>query len=280
MSTDKQPPAAHAPGFTLLEMVVVAALLGIVMAVALPQLLPVIVFSKAEGAARHLAGYGRIAMAHTALMREEITVKFDLDKQTYWAERLVRDEEEEFFKDKDNGEARKGQMDLMGSSKLRQAQAQAKFGSTMGAPDPEAEAEAEAARIMRNRLERYIRAQTEARAEKLDKGSLFDEMTPLFEKKFDLEDTESHIEEVKDPLLLRTQVPQGVKIELLRVGSTDYGAGEVEIPLSSLGLFEPVLFHVASEDEDYFTVAWDPLTGTARFERGKKDQDELNERSQ
>lgn len=274
-------PAGSPRGFTLLEMVVVAALIGLVMAVALPQLMPVIVFSRGEGAARHLAGFGRTAMAQASLMRENITVKFNLDEQTYWAERLVREDEEEFFKDqeegKEGGKDRKSgkdktdSMDLMGSSGLRKSQ----FGSTMGNPDDPAAADDEAARMMRDRLERYIRVQTEARARKLDKGSLFEEMTPLFEKEFDLEDTESYIEEIKEPLLQRTQLPQGVEIELVRVGSTDYGSGDVEIELSSLGLFEPILFHVKNEDEDYFTVAWDPLTGTARFERGKKDEEDM-----
>jgi len=279
-------PGAHArrfgvPGFTLLEMVVVIALIGIVMAVALPQLMPAIVLSRGEGAARHLAAFGRTAMAQASLMRENITVKFNLDEQTYWAERLVREDEEEFFKSQDEGkesgkDQKSGQgksdyMDLMGSSGLRQRQ----FGSTMGNPDDPAAADDEAARMMRERIERYIRMQTEARARKLDKGSLFEEMGPLFEKKFDLEDTESYMEEIKDPLLMRTALPQGVVIELVRVGSTDYGSGDVEIELSSLGLFEPILFHVKNEDEDYFTVAWDSLTGTARFARGKKDEEDM-----
>jgi prepilin-type N-terminal cleavage/methylation domain-containing protein len=269
-------------GFTLLEMVVVAALIGLVMAVALPQLMPVIVFSRGEGAARHLAGFGRTAMAQASLMREDITVKFDLDEQTYWSERVVREEEEEFFKDKekgkDGGGSKKGSkgksnyMDLMGSSGLRKAQ----FGGTMGSGADEAAAEeAEAAMLLHERFERYIRRQAEARARKLDKGSLFEDMTPLFEKDFDLEDTESYIEEIKEPLLRRTQLPEGVEIELVRVGSTDYRSGDVEINLSSLGLFEPILFHVKNEDEDYFTVAWDPLTGTARFELGKKDDEDM-----
>jgi prepilin-type N-terminal cleavage/methylation domain-containing protein len=268
-------------GFTLIEMVVVTVLIGIVMAVALPQLMPAIVMSRGEGAARHLAGFGRTAMAQASLMRENITVKFNLDEQTYWAERLVREDEEEFFKnqeegkeggkDEKSGKDKSGSMDLMGSSGLRQKQ----FGSTMGKADDPAAAEDEAARTMRDRLERYVRMQTETRARKLDKGSLFEDMGPLFEKKFDLEDTESNIEEIKEPLLQRTALPQGVAIELVRVGSTDYGAGDVEIELSSLGLFEPILFHVKSEDEDYFTVAWDPLTGTARFERGKKGEEDM-----
>ncbi|HUW60587.1 MAG TPA: type II secretion system protein [Candidatus Bathyarchaeia archaeon] len=268
-------------GFTLLEMVVVTALIGIVMAVALPQLMPAIVLSRGEGAARHLAGFGRTAMTQASLMRENITVKFNLDEQTYWAERLVREDEEEFFKDQEEGKEggkdqksgkdKTGFMDLMGSSGLRQSQ----FGSTMGNSDDPAAAEAEAARMMRDRFERYIRMQTEARARKLDKGSLFEDMGPLFEKKFDLEDTESYVEEIKEPLLMRTALPRGVEIELVRVGSTDYGSGDVEIELSSLGLFEPILFHVKSEDEDYFTVVWDPLTGTVRFERGKKDEEDM-----
>ena len=268
-------------GFTLIEMVVVVLLIGIVMAVALPQLMPAIVLSRGEGAARHLAGFGRAAMAQSSLMRENITVKFNLDEQTYWAERLVREDKEEFFKnqeegkegsqDKKSGNGKSGYMDLMGSSGLRQKQ----FGSTMGKADDPAAAEDEAARMMRDRIERYVRMQTETRARKLDKGSLFEEMTPLFEKKFDLEDSESYIEEIKEPLLERTALPQGVVIELVRVGSTDYRSGDVEIELSSLGLFEAILFYVKSEDEDYFTVAWDPLTGTVRFERGKKEEEDM-----
>ncbi|MCX5772130.1 MAG: type II secretion system protein [Candidatus Hydrogenedentes bacterium] len=279
VSPQREAPPACSRGFTLIEMVVVTLLIGIIMAVSLPQLMPAIVFSKGEGAARHLAGYGRTAMAHANLMRENVTVKFNLDEQTYWAERLVREDEEEFFKDKEDGKEggkksgkeKTGYMDLMGSSGLRQSQ----FGSTMGNPQDPAAGDDEAARIMRDRIERYIRIQLETRARKLDKGSLFEEMTPLFEKKFDLEDTESYIEEIKDPLLRRTVMPEGVVIELVRVGSTDYKSGEVEIELSSLGLFEPILFHVKNEDEDYFTVAWDPLTGTVRFERGKKEEEEM-----
>jgi len=272
-----------AHGFTLLEMVVVVALIGIVMGVALPQLLPAIVFSRVEGAARHLAGFGRAAMAQAALMREDVTVKFDLDEQTYWAECLVREDEDEFFNDedgeeKDTGDRRgpAGYMDLMGSSGLRQAQ----FGSSMGGMDEEAAAEAEAARKMRARLDRYVRAQTEARARKIDKGSLFEDMGPLFEKDFSLDDTESHIEEIKDPLLQRTKLPEDVEIEAVRVGSDEYTSGEVEVELSALGLFEPVLMHVKNQDEDYFTVVWNPLTGTVRFKGGKHDEEDMTGASQ
>lgn len=276
---------AKPAGFTLLEMVVVVALIGIVMGVALPQLMPVIVFSRAEGAARHLAGFGRAAMAQATLMRENITVKFDLDERTYWAERLVTEDEEEFFTGEEDEEDRTGSpdgrgpvgfMDLMGSSGLRQAQ----FGNSMGAQDDEAAAEAEAAMKMRARLDRYVRAQVEARARKLDKGSLFEDMGPMFEKKFDLEDTESHIEEIKDPLLQRTRLPEGVVIEMVQVGSDEYTSGEVEIELSALGLFEPVLMHVKNEDEDYFTVVWNPLTGTVRLKEGKHDEESMTEASQ
>ena len=34
-----------------------------------------------------------------------------------------------------------------------------------------------------------------------------------------------------------------------------------------MGLTEPVTFHLRNEDEDYFTVVWDAVTGGARLER-------------
>ncbi|NIA15837.1 MAG: hypothetical protein GWP08_17375, partial [Nitrospiraceae bacterium] len=46
-------------------------------------------------------------------------------------------------------------------------------------------------------------------------------------------------------------------------------SGEVEIELSPVGLSEPVTFYLKNEDDDYFTIEWDAITGGARVESGK-----------
>ena len=73
-------------GFTLIELMVVIALIAIIAAMAMPQLLPALVYSTHEGAARHLANYGRNAISHATLSNETITIVIDLDNQEYWVE--------------------------------------------------------------------------------------------------------------------------------------------------------------------------------------------------
>ena len=75
-------------GFTLIELMVVISLMAMIAAISLPYFLPVLLYSTHEGAARHLANYGRSAIAHTTLEKETITVMIDLDNQEYWSEGL------------------------------------------------------------------------------------------------------------------------------------------------------------------------------------------------
>ena len=60
-------------------------------------------------------------------------------------------------------------------------------------------------------------------------------------------------------------------IESVRVGSASYSKGEVSIEVTPLGLVDPVTFYIKGEEDDYFTVTWDPITGNVHIERGKKD---------
>ena len=80
-------------------------------------------------------------------------------------------------------------------------------------------------------------------------------------------------QEIKTSLLLRTALPEDVIIESARIGNTDYSDGTFELDVYPLGLVEPAVFYLRRKDdeEEYFTVVWDPITGGARVRRGKEE---------
>jgi hypothetical protein len=53
------------------------------------------------------------------------------------------------------------------------------------------------------------------------------------------------------------------------VGSVEHTTGVVEIEVSPLGLTDTVTFYLLRGDNDYYTVVWDPITGSSRLSRGK-----------
>jgi len=255
-------------GYTLIELMVVVGLIMLVMAMAVPHLAPAIAFAGFEGSARHLANYGRVAMAYAAVERERITVVIDLDKAEYWATRWSSDagdlfedeamfEEEDLFEDKRPADFEPFY-----------------FGERDDLSEDEAE---ERALEMRERFERMVRLSLEARARNVRHEGLFSD-EPLFsddpmfsEFTLDLDgEADDHTEEVKDDLLLRTALPHGVIIESVQMGAAEYFKGMVEIEISSLGLGEPVVFYIKNEKEEYYTVAWDAITGGAHLYEGKE----------
>lgn len=253
-------------GFTLIELAVVIAVISVIAAVAAPYLMPAIFFSQLEGAARHAAGYGRSALAQAALMREPITVKFDLKKQEYWCEQRVQKESGLF--DEEDQPPPESDSVASGMSATKTGDTTALFGEKKS-PD---EADINAADdMMRQRFDAFVRAQLEGRAKQVKKEGILDEIGPLFEgKKFSLEDEQEEIEELKDPILERTRMPQGVVIESVVTGGSTKSSGEVTVELLPTGMTEPVTIYIRGEDDEYYTVTWDPIICGSRLEAGKK----------
>jgi len=246
-------------GFVLLELVVVVCLIGLIAAIAFPALLPALAFSRLEGAGRHLAAYGQSVMAHCAMMREPITVKFDLDDQQYWCVRWIMPEDKLSEQTLD----------------LEEDEEDSPFGFADLPEDPadfDEQALEEKALSMEESFGRFARMALLARAQNaLREESIMDEFDPLFEKEFSLDDDEPEEEEIVLPLLNRTAMPEEVMIESIVVSGAEHTRGVVEVALSPLGLLDPVTIYVKdAEDDEYFTVKWDPVTGLTYLLEGKE----------
>lgn len=263
-------------GFTLLEMSVVVFLMGVILAMAFPYLLPVIAFSRLEGEARHLANYGRAAIAQATLFREDVVIRFDLDAQEYYAVHWLEPESGE-------GEGETDQMKLLStlrgrgdfsSAQLAQSLAESRAsegGLFEGLPDGFDDEAAN--RQMGDRFDKFARRATEARAKNVkQEAGILDEIGPLFEKgdEFSLEEDEPVEEELLDPVLQRTRMPQELRLEAVVVDGVSNDRGKVEVVLSPLGLMQTVVLYLRSEDGEYYTVVWDPVTSGTNVMEGKE----------
>lgn len=261
-----------AGGFTLVELVVVITLAGLIMAIAIPQLVPTILLSKLEGSARHLAGYGRAAMAHAVIAQERLTIRINLtpaddEPQEYWTVRWVTEYDLEEGGGGLFGDSAFGLVDD-GSPGQRMP------GGRGGMYQPGSEEDVAAkALAMQERFERFAMIALQSQARNVRHEGLLSEIGSLFEgKEFTLGgDDEDSVDEVKTPLLERTRLPDGIHIESVRVGGSERTGGMVEVDVTPLGLAEPVQIILRGKRDDYYTVAWDAITGNAHIYEGKKD---------
>lgn len=252
----KRQASAHRAGFTLIELAVVLGLIALIVAVAFPHLAPVIAFSNHEGAARHLAGFGRAAIAHCVLMHDRLTIKVDLDKQEYWAVKWVVPEPDDLLKD--GGGEEWGSADLINNG--RRSSDHAADGEDEESPEEQAAA-------MRDQFNHLARLATESRARNVRHDRIIDEIGPIFEDySLETEEDEGEFQEVELPLLLRTRLPDNVVIESMLVGTAKHSGGTVEFEISPLGLPQPVVFYVKDGAGDYYTVTWDAITGGTRLQ--------------
>ena len=284
-------------GFTIMELMVVILILGIVAAVTMPRFYPAIAFTKLEGAAKHIANYGRSAMAEAVMMQQDITVRIDLTQQTYsavrWVDPKVLEEQQE--------QEESGEEDMLGRlSELKADESTQRFGArgtspqNMGATGqldyrrymatlndffgdlPEGFDEDLADKQMAEKFDSFDKRITLARAKNVKHDDLLDDVDIIEDKGFDLEDNEEPIEmEIENPTLLPVEVPvPDVHLESVSIDGVISKKGVVEIELSPLGLTSKVGFHFVNENGDYYTVFWDPTLGGARTVEGKESLDE------
>lgn len=248
-----------AVGYTLIELVLVVTLIVIVLAIAMPRLLPVFAFSQLEGSARHIANYGRSAIAYSAFKQEPITFRFDFATGEYACLRWV-EKDDGLFADKDAGIPDTQVVEANAANALNLVNQQG------GSPQERAQQALE----FEYQMDLAFRRSLEARARNVPQEGLLADVNPMEEFNFSLdENEEEQREEVTASTLTRTALPEGVSVESIRVGSEEYTKGVVDIEITPVGLSDAVTFIVKSTDDDYFTVEWDPITGGAHLTRGK-----------
>jgi hypothetical protein len=124
---------------------------------------------------------------------------------------------------------------------------------------------------VQEKFERMARMAVMARARNVKHDGIMDEFGPLFDEEFTLDDEEGDKEEeVKDDLLARTRILEGVEIESMVVEGSTHSRGEVEIDVTPLGMSDRVRFFLKNDAGDYLTVVWDPITGGAQVLDGKE----------
>ncbi len=271
-------PSPH--GYTLIELMFVVFIIAMMLSIAMPKLLPALLSSQLEGSARHLANYGRSAIAYSATNHEPITVRFDLAKREYYCLKWSADDlainsgmesaglsgikgKEGIGLSKDPNKSSNG----LSTGEPQLTQTIADLIATGTADDLEMRRD-EVQLELDNAFQRSLLAQ----AKNVPHETIEGDVDPMFEKKFSLstEEKEEQRDELQDTSLEHGYFPDEISIESIQLGGEEFVEGTVDVEVSPIGLAESVSFILKGPKDEYYTVQWDPITGGAHLVRGKE----------
>jgi hypothetical protein len=206
-------------------------------------------------------------------MHDQLTVMVDLKNQEYWTMLLPSPPPipPELAEAAERGDYIPGQSPAETMNPLDMLEFARAAREEGGLENPEDETKFNQQAIeMQSQFDHRQRRTLEAQAARVvhDSDGMLADIGPEFsEFSFD-EEEELAPQELREPLLLRSRLPDGIWIDKIRVGEELYTQGTVEIEISPIGLEKRVSFHLSGRDGDDFTVQWDPVIGTGRLMDG------------